>query len=971
MLPVCRLSALCVIGIGALAFAVRADARQSVDAAAMSVVALPGGLPAALEVLGDVSVPDRGQFLLEVIRRSHDAGEPTREAPRLDALRTLLEHLDRVGAQADAPGDQLPLPLTPKVWTDVVFAGQVAAPQLATAILRSRSASLLYSGLLSLDGATRAWLATQPDLISEINTRYAAAFLVAAPGIRVSGGQVRMPGGPDADPVWEALVGRRTAEPAQFIRAVLMHRDGRLAYFVGTMAQLTDPQRRAAMRLDAPDAGDRVAGARRLLTVFEKVASAWRLADRVFWRPAMDPAQFIADLRTDEAGRPILPGSRRFWRLAFAPPGQQVPSDLDVQTLIGDEPADVPWLCEQVFEEATDVRRRYTVALFASRLLQDVSPAAARDALDAVRAAGVLPALTATLERARIVDVGVIAGAARRAEELSGVRDTAAATRSLQQLQGVLFILTRAVARGTLPPASAAQAITAVTAIEPGARGEYEGRLGRWLVDWLRSGNGPIQAAAAPGPSAAEDPAAADDLDRLAVRLIAGPPRTSQETVEWEGMRYMVDLAAAEAVRIQTFLDEHPRPLLEAADAIARAADVLESPGLTRERLLNRIEALDQAVSTIALDDPSEWPPDVLNRRRDAREALGRLASSNDRAADARLPTTLRTLADDVLARGLLEIVYATALGHADNVAISAGDAAGRHDFGLHPDLLRRRLAWQLPAAGADGRQGWRVTGSLLGLDVRLAEFSLIRRSAVPPFRRPTLNDEDRRLLIESAVLIEPPRLEDKDRNAILAALQRGRARVDGIRSPEDAAAAARDAGFSAARQTLLAWSTVHEAARVGPAFSLGELLWLGLEGQPLPDFVHAWGVSEEPRFGCLCVRMIDRRPWETLSGRWSLGMVGSGFPDLNLRLAELLAGLDMPSSLLGPVLASATLDFVNNVVSRDPDDRRSLVEHVRNLKAERLEEYLALLTTDGPLVPVQDTVDPGPGGKRAQGGVQ
>ena len=86
--------------------------------------------------------------------------------------------------------------------------------------------------------------------------------------------------------------------------------------------------------------------------------------------------------------------------------------------------------------------------------------------------------------------------------------------------------------------------------------------------------------------------------------------------------------------------------------------------------------------------------------------------------------------------------------------------------------------------------------------------------------------------------------------------------------------------------------------------------------------------------------------------------MFVSTFPDLNLRLAELLAEMQMPASLLGPVLASATLDFVNTAVSRDEDDRRGLTEFVQALDRTRLEQYLALLTTDGPLVPVDETAD-------------
>jgi hypothetical protein len=98
---------------------------------------------------------------------------------------------------------------------------------------------------------------------------------------------------------------------------------------------------------------------------------------------------------------------------------------------------------------------------------------------------------------------------------------------------------------------------------------------------------------------------------------------------------------------------------------------------------------------------------------------------------------------------------------------------------------------------------------------------------------------------------------------------------------------------------------------------------------------------------------MLDREPLETFAGRWHFGFLASGLADLNLRLAELLSDLKMPAPLLAPVLAAATLDFIENATSRDPDDRRGPIEFVQALGVERVEQYLALLTTDGPLVPV------------------
>jgi hypothetical protein len=89
------------------------------------------------------------------------------------------------------------------------------------------------------------------------------------------------------------------------------------------------------------------------------------------------------------------------------------------------------------------------------------------------------------------------------------------------------------------------------------------------------------------------------------------------------------------------------------------------------------------------------------------------------------------------------------------------------------------------------------------------------------------------------------------------------------------------------------------------------------------------------------------------MTGRWYTGALATGFPDLNLRLAEVLGELRMPATLLPSVLAAATWDLVLNVRSRDFDDRQGLIDFVDALTADRVEQYLALLTTDGPLVPV------------------
>jgi hypothetical protein len=249
------------------------------------------------------------------------------------------------------------------------------------------------------------------------------------------------------------------------------------------------------------------------------------------------------------------------------------------------------------------------------------------------------------------------------------------------------------------------------------------------------------------------------------------------------------------------------------------------------------------------------------------------------------------------------------------------------------------------------------VRGSLFALDVRLAHFSLTRTSSRPPPRRPSINEIDRRVFTETVSLVEPAALSETRRDAMVTALRRGRARLAGARAPRDVLALADELRMSPVRRTLLAWAAVHEPHRLLASLSLAELLRLGLDPTSPRALFDPWGAPAEPRLGCLCLR-LDGGPWEPLANRWNTGMFASAFPDLNLRLAELLAELGMPAVLLGPVLASATVDLVENTDSRDQNDRRALVEFVHSLNRERVEEYLALLTTDGPLVPV-DAADP------------
>jgi hypothetical protein len=565
------------------------------------------------------------------------------------------------------------------------------------------------------------------------------------------------------------------------------------------------------------------------------------------------------------------------------------------------------------------------------------------------------PALIAALERARLSDVAAYAAAVRRAGQLSAINDSGRQARAIAQFQGTLAVMARAASRGSVPAATLPGLVSSLAAVDFNERGDYEGKLARWIDANLRNTSRVAAPAQSPGDV---DQNAAGPVEADLLGLLSGPPMTTPRFVNWEGTRYRLDLRGAEAARLARLLGDDPRPYLSSAREIAGIADALEQKGLTRDALRQQAGAFEHAAEAVAWNAPDEGEStsDVRDRYRQVAAGLQRASRDGDLSGAPRLAAPLRVCADDLLARGLQELAYAIALGQSDRGSFSAEEASSRHDFGLKINGVGRSGPWRLPVAGSSLTQSWHAIGSLLGLDVALAEFSLVRLSARPPLRRPTLNETDRRVFVEAAALVEPASLTDEDLDAIVSAIGRGRTRLAAVRTAGDAGAIADEIRLSAIRRTLLSWIVAHDPARLTAFLSPAELLWLGLE--KMDPRLHAWGAPSEARTGCLCLQMIDRRPSESLSGRWGSGVLATGFPDLNLRLAELLADLRMPAALLGPVLASATLDFVNTATSRDQDDLRGLVEYVWALRRDQVEQYLAFLTTDGPLVPAGEATD-------------
>jgi hypothetical protein len=92
--------------------------------------------------------------------------------------------------------------------------------------------------------------------------------------------------------------------------------------------------------------------------------------------------------------------------------------------------------------------------------------------------------------------------------------------------------------------------------------------------------------------------------------------------------------------------------------------------------------------------------------------------------------------------------------------------------------------------------------------------------------------------------------------------------------------------------------------------------------------------------------------------GRQRIGVLSTQVADLNLRIAVALHDLNLPASLARDVLATATQDYVDTVKPLHPNDWLTFVRWAQRASNERIEDYVAVLTANGPLIPEQGAAE-------------
>ncbi len=777
----------------------------------------------------------------------------------------------RIGTAA--MGKAVPLPLDASIWRETLLGRPVADQNLIEAILSDRTSALLYHGLFALDDDTLAWLGPERDTL-RVLARHPGAFSAFGSRLRVQAGKVIVPGGPEAEPIWQAIIGADPGKPAAFIRRLFDDEAGYRIWFYDSLAQLDPPRLRFALGLSLPPA-TRIERVRALLDLFEHSGTEWRPEVQPFTRRPLDPALTLATVLVDSEGTLTGPSQRAFWDRVFADGSITSDGAMNERATNGDaNPIDAAWLVGRVHRSPFDIgRRRLETFHFGQRLFggrRDVDLVM----LTALRAHAAFPALLLTLERAGVNDPATIGAVVARAEALNGIGDDQRRQYATLQFQAMLALLERMARAGSLSHGDVTTAINSLAHVKTTNRG-YEGGLGVWIKETLfaRLPETPRET-----PDAIED---------AMLGSIAGAKAGDAPTrvVEWEGRSYRVSSGAAEAWR------------------------------------LRRVRSRQGGLS---LSD-----------------ALAALEKQKNDAGERGLANTLTSM------------VYAACLGDPEGPALAAGNIALHHDLGASTPL-GTRAAWQVPTDSHTAK-GWKVTGSLLGLDVPLARMWLRRMDSTVMPPEPRMVSAERQVTALSVALLNVSALTDAARDEIAAALARGRARVDALTGDRaDIERVAADAGLSAWRREALAWTIVHDRERVPMQLSLVDMMWIGKPRMSDAIALDAWGAAVMPLNGCLCLAMPRAQPWEALIGRPALGLLATRGADVAILVADTLASLKMPAELAPGVIAFAMQEVMDQARPAHFDDWPEFSRAAIAVPRDRLVDYIAAQTAGGALMPAK-----------------
>jgi len=930
------------------------------------VAAFPGWLAAAPPISEDVPVTaeisavartlgldpphDRARFVSELTRLLYTP--PLSRSPRILELAN-PKLIDPILVEAEAAHPiRVPIPLSTEIWARAVFRRPVKTEELLGAILTDRRAALLCYGLSGLDDETLTYFAEHPNLLAQLHEQHAPAFAAFGGSVRIRGNRIDPPGGSVAAPLWEGVIHQSLASPEAFLRALFGMDEGRLAYLFDAIAQAERANAAFALGLFLRDPATRLLRFTALVDIVSRSYREWRLEALPFSKPLHDVAVLITRVRVGPDGTPIAPSSRSFWTAAFESDDLN-PDSVSFTVENGDQPIDAAWLAQETSGNDMFWRGdRLDQFAFGQRVFAGVPADALGAAAVAVRAFPRQRMLSLTLERMGVTAPSVYALVAQKAHRMTAGNPTRQ-FRVLAQLQSALAIVSRMTTGATLTRVQAERLVQSLfNAPLDGER--YEGAL----ITWLRRDLLPLM----PAPPDAADSRVIGEIEGRLIEGLAG--RTvNRVAVEWEGQSYRLDLAAGERLRLRSIRRRQEGYSVDVAAAIDSLARKLLSENLTLDDARNIATELAAFPDTFdhRLDSPAETRAPNVEPSRRVRELADRWADeitravrSNDVKRAVRLAPAMIDVADEAFSDAMISLAYAADLGDPDSTAMLARNVALRHDFGFgrRDADSRSRLAWSVPRQDFLPGIPWHVTGSVLGLDIAMASLSLKRISADRLAEAPHLSSNERDAFAVGVSLMNPRLLLDSDRDAIVAAIARGRERVTALTAGREPLAPLADAvAMDGWRRRALAWMLVEDKDGLLSMFSLAELLTLG--GGPPVSTLSAWGTTALQSEGCACLRLTTPRTWRTFSGRPQMAFMAFGVADLNLHVAEVMASMGLPAALVRYVLSAAVLDFIEEVTPADYNDWWAAARFAQTVPRELIEDYVAAAAAvDGPLVP-------------------
>jgi hypothetical protein len=840
----------------------------------------------------------------------------------------------------------VPLPLGYATWRSLLGSTARDDAGIVPALIVERRAALLYYGLMECGPGMTDLAGRSPNLLQTLGRR-ASTFAAFGSSFAVAAGRVATPGGPPYADVWDAFLKRPSSSPAAVFDLLLEHDAGRLAWFYETIHRLEPATLAFVMGGREAPLERRIVALTTLYQVFEQVVRGFEQPSDLspLVRPALDPSLLLLSLRASAAGQLAPPSAHRFWEAVF----ETEETGGTVRLEPGGD-VDAAYLITKVFAPVRQHRYdRFDALAFAQRVFATAGEAELPDAAIALRGFGRYRALLLTLERLGVRDPKPYARAVRSAARLGEVRHEHRAPALFSQFQGALALLERLRIVRRVSEADAQRLAGSLIDLEIASDEAYRGAIARWI-------DGELLAALRLPPITDDGPI----LEALAgvVPGDAAARESSAPAVVWLDWSYRLDLGGVSLRRLLQIREKQGGNRLSSALALARVGQALLDHSLTLSRLKELATTLEATVAGlqegVAVGRPAERPWSVRATTSWARAEL-RGIDRPDRLSRARdVGETLIALSDVVLGDVLRALAYAPYLGDPAGPLLLGGDVSHRHDFGITIKDADTRLhaAWSLPESPTGYGLTWQVWGALLGLDVGLASLAVPQVSVGTPDKARAISEQSRKGVLQGLALFNPYDLDGGEMDRIAGAIRRGRERAAGFgRDVDEAARLALDAGVSPGRVRALLWSLEHAPDDTRSFFSMPELLRLG--GGIDPGWSLQWGAPMVTWNGALLQGWNPAvRAQAEQASQPDAPQLAAGFPDLYLRLAEVLSELKLPARIAGPLARVIVASFLDEVAAAREDDAIAWSTYAASYPRSKIEGAVSALTSEGVLKP-------------------